>query len=268
VGDQNAGSKFGDLVGKVIVPAVTVLTALLAAWVNYSVSHVKSELDVQRAALDAQKASLDSLTAERSLRRFDEDLTFRIYQAVSDSLKTNDTKQQQAATALVIVLAPEPLRTQLLEVFDRAQTTAPEVRKTVARVLQTEEQYQQEQAVVQPSGPKPPTPKATGAWGEWDVDVFWCERSGEDSKRGAQTIVDALRNEGAKGRLRSRILPDSINAQPGYRMRGYVIRRDPGEEERAQALESLAERALPGAAFQVTPSGQATRSYLSAFVCP
>jgi hypothetical protein len=268
VADQDSGSKPVHFVKDLLIPALTVVTALLAGWVNYSVSHVKSELDVQRAALDAQKASLDSLTAERNLRRFDEDLTFRIYQAVSDSLKTKDTKQQQAATALVIVLAAEPLRTQLLQVFDNAETTAPEVRKTVMKVLQTEEKFQQEEAAVQPKPSKPPTPASGGSWGEWDVDVFWCERSGDMARSGAEAITKALHDEGARGRLRARILPDSINAQPGYRMRGFVIRRDAGEEERATALKTVAERALPGTQFEVTPSRQATRWYLSAFLCP
>jgi len=95
----------GDFFKNVMVPAITVVTALLAAWVNYSVSTVKSDLDLQKAKLDEQQASLNKLTTERNLRKFDEDLTFRVYDAVITSLKANDTKQQQAASALVIVMA-------------------------------------------------------------------------------------------------------------------------------------------------------------------
>lgn len=252
----------GDFLKIMLVPAISIVTALLAGYVNYSVSTVKS-------ALDVQKGKLEELTTERNLRRFDEDLTFRVYEAVTASLKTNDAKQQQAASALVIVMAAEPLRTQLLQVFDQSQTTAPGVRQEVAKVLETEQRFHREESVVKPTAPpSPPPPAPATGWGEWDVDVFWCERSGDGAHEQADAVVAALQNDGARGRLRSRVLPDSINAQPGYRVRGFLIRRDPGEEERAAALQQLAERTLPGASLEVGASGQATRWYLSAFVCP
>ena len=266
---RQGDGEMGDFFKNVMVPAITVVTALLAAWVNYSVSTVKSDLDLQKAKLDEQQASLNKLTTERNLRKFDEDLTFRVYDAVITSLKANDTKQQQAASALVIVMAEEPLRTQLLQVFDKAQTTAPEVRLEVARVLATEQRFQQEEATAKSAAATKPPPPASGAgWGEWDVDVFWCQKSGEPAHKNADAIVAALQKDGAKGRLRARILPDSINAQPGYRVSGYVVRRDTGEEERGLALKAVAERALPGTTFDILPSGRATRWYLSTFVCP
>jgi len=259
----------GDFFKNVLVPGITVVTALLAGWVNYSVSTVKSDLDLQKAKLDEQQASLNKLTTERSLRKFDEDLTFRVYDAVITSLKANDAKQQQAASALVIVMAEEPLRTQLLQVFDKAQTTAPEVRLEVAKVLATEQRFQQEEATAKAAlAAKPPRPTIGPGWGDWDIDVFWCQKSGEPARKNADAIVTALQNDGAKGRLRARVLPDSINAQPGYRVSGYAVRRDTGEEERAVALKLLAERILPGTTFDVLPTGRATRWYLSAFICP
>lgn len=258
-----------DFFKNVMVPAITILTALLAAWVNYSVSTVKNNLDLQKAKLEEQQVSLNKLTAERSLRKFDEDLTFRVYDAVITSLKANDAKQQQAASALVIVMAEEPLRTQLLQVFDKAQTTAPEVRLEVAKVLATEQRFQQEEAAAKSAAAaRPAAPSAGSGWGEWDIDVFWCQKSGEPAHKAADAIVAALQKDGAKGRLRARILPDSINAQPGYRVSGYAIRRDAGEEERAAALKAVAERALPGTGFDILPTARPTRWYLSAFICP
>lgn len=259
----------GDFFKNVLVPAITVVTAILAAWVNYSVSTVKTDLDLQKAKLDEQQASLNKLTTERNLKKFDEDLTFRVYDAVVTSLKANDIKQQQAASALVIVMAEEPLRTQLLQVFDKAKTTAPEVRLEVAKVLATEQRFQQEEATTKSAAAdKPPPSTVASGWGNWDVDVFWCQKSGEVGQRSAEAIVTALRNDGAKGRLRARVLPDSINAQPGYRVSGYAIRRDAGEEERAAALKAVAERSLPGTTFDVLHSRSATRWYLSTFICP
>lgn len=265
--DEKPRSKTGELFRNVIVPAVTVVTALLAAYVNYSVSTVKSALDEQQAELAQQRLALDTLSTERSVQRLDEDLNFRIYDAVTASLMTDDARQQQAATALVIVMAGEPLRGRLLQLFDQAATTAPEVRRSVSEVIQKEGTFQREEAVVQVATAAEPSQSGAG-WGEWDVDVFWCERSGAGSEQQAQAIVDALRADGAKGRLRARILPDSINAQAGYGVRGYAIRRDAGEEERATALEVLAERVLPQTDFVVSSSRSGTRWYLSAFVCP
>jgi hypothetical protein len=259
----------GDFFKNVMIPAITVITALLSAWINYSVSTVKSDLDLQKVKLDEQQASLNKLTTERNLRKFDEDLTFRVYDAVITSLKANDTKQQQAASALVIVMADEPLRTQLLQVFEKASTTAPEVRREVAKVLETEQRFQQEEATAKSAAAIKARPPIGGTgWGEWDVDVFWCQKSGESAHQNADAIVAALQKDGAKGRLRARVLPDSINAQPGYRVSGYVIRRDAGEEERAAALKAVAERALPSTTFDILPSRSATRWYLSTFICP
>lgn len=253
----------------VLVPGITVVTALLAAWVNYSVSTVKSDLDLQRVKLDEQQASLNKLTTERNLKKFDEDLTFRVYDAVITSLKADDTKQQQAASALVIVMAEEPLRTQLLQVFDKAQATAPEVREEVSKILATEQRFHQEEAMAKSATAAAPSPSiASDGWGNWDVDVFWCQNSGESAQKSADAIVAALEKDGAKGRLRARVLPDSINARSGYRISGYAIRRDTGEEERAVALKTVAEQALSGTTFEILPSGSATRWYLSAFVCP
>ena len=166
-------------------------------------------------------------------------------------------------------MAEEPLRTQLLQVFDKAQTTAPEVRQEVAKVLATEQRFQQEEATAKSAAAaKPPPPTAGSGWGDWDVDVFWCQKSGESAHKNADAIVAALQKDGAKGRLRARVLPDSINAQSEYRVSGYTIRRDAGEEERAVALKAVAERALPGTTFEILPAGHATRWYLSTFICP
>ena len=270
----------GDFIKNVIVPGITIVTALLAGYVNYSVSNVKSALDLQKgeleqqqaslkSALDVQQASLNKLTTERSLKKFDEDLTFRVYTAVTDALKTGDARQQQATSALVIVMAPEPLRTQLLQVFDKSQTTSPEVRNEVAKVLKTEQSFHQEESLIKPAAAASrPSPAPGGGWEDWDVDVFWCEGSGEDAREQADKVVAALKQAGARGRLRSRVLPDSINARSGYRISGFVIRRDLGEEERAAALQALAQKTLPATTFEISVSASATRWYLSAFVCP
>ncbi len=178
----------GDFIKNVLAPFSAVAAALLAAWVNYSVSQVKSQIDVRQQEvqekLKQQELALDALMTERNVRKLDEDLTFRVYDAVTASLKANDEKQQQAATALVVVMAAEPLRTQLLQVFGASKSTVPEVRQAVEKVLREEQKFNMESAVVQQATPKPAAaPPAPGAlpWHDWDVDIFWCERSGQSA---------------------------------------------------------------------------------------
>ena len=79
----------GDFFKNVLGPAITIVTALLAAWVNDSASTVKNDLEQQKAKFDEQQASLNELTTERNLRKLDKDLTFRIYDAVVTSLKAS-----------------------------------------------------------------------------------------------------------------------------------------------------------------------------------
>jgi hypothetical protein len=190
---------------------------------------------------------------------------------VTASLKSNDEKQQQAATALVVVMAAEPLRTQLLQVFGASKTTVPEVRQAVEKVLKDEQQFKIESAVVVEAAakPAPPPPGARPVpWHDWDVDVFWCERSGPPARGRAEAIVAELHKQGAKGRIRARLLPDSINAKPGYRVAGFSIRRDANEAAQGNALKALAEQVVPSSQFEIVASNQATQWYLSAFVCP
>ena len=104
-------------------------------------------------------------------------------------------------------MVEEPLRTKLLQVFDQSETTAREVKTEVARVLETEQSFLQQEAVVKPAAAAKPRDSDATSWGDWDVDVFWCESSGNDARAQSEAIVGALREEGATGRLRSRASP-------------------------------------------------------------
>jgi len=259
----------GDFIKNVLAPFSAVAAALLAAWVNYSVSQVKNQIELRQQQVQEK---LNTLITERNVRKLDEDLTFRVYDAVMASLKSNDEKHQQAATALVDNMVSEPLRTKLLLVFGASQTTVPEVRQAVEKVLKYEQKFNMESATLQQAAAPEPAaaPPATRAspWSDWDVDIFWCERSGDSARASADAIVDALSQRGAKGRIRARLLPNSINAKSGYRVDGYAIRRDANEAAQADALKELAQRVVPSSQFEIVTSNQATRSYLSAFICP
>lgn len=77
-----------------------------------------------------------------------------------------------------------------------------------------------------------------------------------------------MKNDNAKGRIRARLLPDSLNARDGYRNTGYVIRYGVEEEAQAKALKGFGEQALGVPTFALALSRQNTPWYISAFVCP
>ena len=105
-------------------------------------------------------------------------------------------------------------------------------------------------------------------WRSYNVDVFWCKATGDAARVGAEKVVSTLQAAGAKGRLRVRELPVSINASPGYQISGLVIRREIGEEASAAALKLVADQAYkPRGEFTVMASRQSTPGYLSMFVC-
>jgi hypothetical protein len=263
---HRVNTRMSDFIKNVLAPFSAVAAAVLAAWVNYSVSQAKSQIEQRQQQVQEK---LDTLMTERNVRKLDEDLTFRVYDAVMVSLKSNDEKHQQAATALVDNMVAEPLRTKLLLVFGASQTTVPEVRQAVEKVLKDEQKFNMDSAANR--RPKPAAaPAATQAlpWHDWDVDIFWCERSGQPARASAEAIVAELERRDAKGRIRARLLPDSINAKPGYRVAGYVIRRDANEAAQADALKGLAQQVVSSSQFEIVTSNQATRWYLSAFVCP
>jgi hypothetical protein len=270
----------GSIIKDVVTPAASVLAAILAAWVNYTVSEEKSRTEATQAEVQKQLADISTLVQERGIKKVDEDLEFQVYSAVTNALKTNDAKQQQAASALVIAMLREPLRTDLLHVFVQSQTTAPQVRDHVDKVLNEEQMFKTEDATVAESsaskkhessaaaaGAVTPSSSSASIWGDYDFDIFWCEHSGEAAQHQAEAIVAALKAAGARGRLRSRLLPDTINAQPGYRIDGYSIRRHGGDAAQAQALQAVAQKIVPDSNFEIVLSGQPFRWYLSAFVC-
>ncbi|HLZ66018.1 MAG TPA: hypothetical protein VKQ29_07290 [Aliidongia sp.] len=108
----------------------------------------------------------------------------------------------------------------------------------------------------------------------WDYDVFWCEGADDKLKDVArsvfQTLADRQQADGL-GRLRLRMLPQSVNAVAGYQVTGLQLRRNPDKVDEANRLKGwidpVAKAVAPGG-FQFETSGQKLPCYLSIFVCP
>ncbi len=257
-------NKFNWFLQNILIPLVTVGTATMVAWLNHSVSRVDQDLKEQIASVDmAIKEARD----EREKLNAEREFNFKIYDLVQESIEEENEKKQEVAKQFVIVMVDGELRHRLLGVLEAGGT--PSIQKETALLIKKEEKFDTQQAEIF-TQPKTTTPSFS--WEDWDYDVFWCETSGENARIQASLIVDQLKQEGAKGRIRVRELPASVNAKSGYKISGYAIRRSENEVAQANALKDLSEGVLSQQGytpvFNVQPTSQKTRWYISAFICP
>jgi hypothetical protein len=264
--------KIGNFISKVGIPLISVLTASMVAWLNYSVNERDQKIQAELNEINAQ-VTLNK--EERDERESNQDFNLKIYEIVTQSLEEQNAKKQEAAQAFVVVMVDEPLRSSLLNVLK--QGGAPEVQKNIGEILQAEKKFKYEttlkiNSVETPDPDK--TVKPSFKWNDWDFDIFWCTESGSVAMKQANLIGEQLLAEGSKGRIRIRELPESINAKAGYQISGYGIRRNnnSAEIEVANALKNLAETVLDSndikTTFSVSVSNQSTPWYVSSFVCP
>lgn len=215
---------------------LSALTTALVAYNTYTVSQFESELK-----------QIES----------DRELNFRIYASISEALESNDSRQIQAVRTIVISMSPEDLRDGFLQaldnglgsIFDEEQVdvAAPRVRTASQPVAG--------------SGPV--------SWGEWDFDIFWCSVSGSTAQKQAENLRDALIDDGAQGRVRVRILPESRRQQVSESAWGYEVRGETGEEAIAEKLTDLGRRVVsPEFSFIPIEQEERTQWYVSAFICP
>lgn len=256
--------RIGTVIQTVIVPLVTVGTATMVGWLNYSVSRVDQELKEQIASVDI---SIKEAKNERDKIRAEREFNFRIYDLVQKSIEEENEKKQEVAKQFVLVMVDGELRKRLLGVLEAGGT--PEVRAKTARLIKMEQVFDAAQAEI---FTKQRVTKPSFDWEDWDYDIFWCSSSGAEAKKQAAMVKQQLEHEGAKGRIRVRELPESVNAKPGYKVSGYAIRRSENEMVQASALEKLSEQVLSkkgyAASFRQEPTSQITKWYISAFICP
>lgn len=242
---------------------VGILLSVVAAYSAWQLNGAEKSLKETERVIKARDADRKDAEEIRANRESIEKKQLMVYEAVVKSLEGEDLKKQSVAKALVTSILEDPLRTELLSVL--TTSSSPEIRLQAQETLSRESTFKAEQGAVQAA----PSQKAPATWADWDFDIFWCESSGEIAKGQAESIKAQLVAEGAKGRLRVRLLPDSINARPGYQHTGYAIRYNRSEENQANQLKTLSDKIVgPDGAFLTTLSGQSTPWYLSAFVCP
>lgn len=236
---------------QIVVGVILSIAAGYSAWQFNAAEKGIKERESVRKDQEETRINRESLEKKQIL----------IYEAVVKSLESGDVKRQMVSKALVTSMLDDPLRTELLAVLSTSST--PEIKKEAEATLAQESRFKAEQ-----NAPRAALVKKSSSWEDIDFDIFWCERSGDSARAQAERIKSQLAAEGAKGRLRVRLLPDSINSRPGYQHSGYVIRYNAGEEALSVKLKALGDGIVAPAAFVVSLSGQDTPWYLSAFVCP
>lgn len=253
-----------SIIRDIIIPLISVVTAVMVGWLNYSVSKGDQELQQRINNVDlAIKEARD----EREKLQAERDFSFRIYELVLQSLEARDEQKQEVARQFVLVMVDGELRKGLLGVLEAGGTE--KVRKETSALIAKERTFNiQQREIIQPKLRQ----EELFNWEDWDYDIFWCTSSGDMARQQAEMIKAQLLQENAKGRIRVRELPDSVNAKSGYNIQGYVIRRSNDESTQAEALSKMAESTLAKqgfpATFDLQPTSTKTKWYISAFVCP
>ena len=238
------------------------------------------------AALIATLATIVSGFNAMQVNRFESDLkkvqaerelNFKIYSSIADALESGDPKRVLAVRGIVEAMASDSIKPafrQALEpamqrVFEQEQLALlndthdgppPVLPAPVTAPPMTE----------MPIPDDMPEPKASLAWNDWDFDIFWCASAGVEAESLANTITYALKKDGAKGRIRARVLPDSVNQRSAYGAWGVEIRRSDNEAAMANKLASFAETlpAFEQLTIRQKTTTQDTPWYISMFVCP
>lgn len=241
---------------------VGIILTVVASFSAWQLNTAEKSLKETERSLKTRESDRKDSEEARVSRESNEKKQLMVYDAVVKSLEGGDLKKQRVSKALVTSMLEDPLRTELLTVL--TESGSPEMKNEAQATLTQESTFKAEERVIRPQ-----QLKTSAHWADWDFDIFWCERSGDIAKAQAENLKKQLEVEGAKGRLRVRLLPDSINARPGYQHTGYVIRYNLGEETQSNQLKALGDKIIgPVASFLPTLSYQATPWYLSAFVCP
>ena len=256
------GTSSGKTLFERLQISVSLLLALAAGYSAWQMNTTERSLKETERSLKTRESERKDSEETRVNRESIEKKQLLVYDAVVKSLESGDAKKQSVSKALVTALLEDPLRTELLVVL--TTSAAPEVKKEAQATIAQESTFKAEEHVVRAEPRAKPTD-----WADWDFDIFWCERSGSAAQAQAEKMKKQLESEGAKGRIRVRLLPDSINDRPGYQHAGYVVRYNAGEEAQSNRLKALGDPIVgPSASFVTSISYQSTPWYLSAFLCP
>lgn len=264
----DVGHKWVTLLGAIGAIVVTVLAWPLDTEIK------KLQADTSRVEMSLKQAEAN-LKANESSRK----LAMDLYQEVRKVLQAEKTnpREEEALRVLVESLAEEPFREKLLNAL-AVGAKAPDVRKkagdsakffseggigpSASALAGTATSESSATGMIKSV---PVGPKVLKGLDTYDVDFFYCEHGTQAYKDVTEKAV-TLRTAEAVTRWRSRMLPDSINRQPGYSLHGNIIRYNSDEKVEAGQLAELLKRSL-GIEMKLEGIDYPTPGYLSAFFC-
>src|SRR5882757_5328072 len=183
----------------VVNGAVGLMTLTIKDNTTANTANTQNLLDAQRQA-NAEKESTRNL-----------DLA--LYDRVKDAVTRDklNTAEGRALLTLIDSLADGAFKTGLGEIVHDSAGD-PALKREAALTVFTSESGTPAPAVAVAAVPT--DAGAHAGWAGWNIDLFWCESSGDSAKLLATEALD-LRDSSAFGRWRVRMLPAAINAQTG-----------------------------------------------------
>lgn len=246
-----------------LLTLISLAIGIFAAWKALPI-----DADIKRLQADTAKLELSLKQADADLKSIESNrkVTMELYEEVKKILENEkkNPREEEAVRVLVESLADDPFRWKLLQVL-AVGATAPEVKQAAA---ETSKYYEEDmvKSVIQSSSSTSENVTKNGiGTGQFNVDLFFCE-----SKRAtSEPIVKAalsLKGKTDLGRWRVRLLPESINQQPGYGIGNNEVRFTPPEERGIAEALANALRAK-GLDIKYHEIAYPTPNYVSVFIC-
>lgn len=272
---RGAWSRVSKLFNGVLIPILAVATPILVALLAWSVDVARQDIDRGQQRLSREIAKLDAelkrLEADRLERESLQRYNIIVLKEVKESLAKDDPVVQKVVIGLLQSMPNQELAQTWLTALEQSENTTDD-NKVAAKNVRQAIEYDQVQKQILATAILPRTarePQTPFNWEDYDYDIFWCEGSPSKAEQDAEEIVQRMTSQGAKGRLRVRMLPIKVNERSGFGIEGYEIRQNTDEGDQAQALKNIGDQVIEGrGSFAVGTSTQSTRFYLSAFICP
>jgi hypothetical protein len=280
-----------------IEKAIAVLAAAGLAFTTFKANTIANQVAIQKDAIEGISRRQDLELSARQDARAEvkemSELTHKIFDEFVEALKDkkNDPEIFIDRMSGVLVLTDAiPNPEQRLRMSQAVQQAIGRVApQNAASAIQLEElKFDAEEVSIRaeaqqkateialdnagtPVAHAATTPADVGKWGNYDLDIFWCEgQSDSGANQAIATRIAGFRSTDSKasGRWRLRPLPVAVNQRSGYRVSGIQVRVS-SEDERpiAQQLIKLMDTQLGIRQATIKPTIQKTPWYLSVFVC-
>jgi hypothetical protein len=245
-----------DKSGKVFMwfsVAASLVLIVLVVFLIVQISETKNRLEAQMFEIEQTKEEMCRMQT----------LNEKIYQTVVSSLEARDSTRQEVARALLTAMDDVPVREQLLHFMNESDLTVASVKKRINHILTVESTFEFEEESV----PKHAGHTASEEWKKWNYDIFFLEEKESDSVL-SNVIKAHLLENGYEGRIRVRVLPQSINMRSGYHVKVPEVRYNTWEKKGAEQVLQLLEgsAAAREVSFSLRTVSMNTPNYISIFV--